>query len=72
MSDKDTKESIELAKELMEEVKILKARIENLEAENAILEKNQEDPRYNDEEGRMDFHGHASCRRDIRPIEQGY
>lgn len=44
MSDKDTKESIELAKELMEEVKILKARIENLEAENAILEKNQEDP----------------------------
>ena len=44
MSDKDTKESIEIAKELMEEVKILKARIESLEAENAILEKNQEDP----------------------------
>ena len=37
MSDKDTKESIEIAKELMEEVKILKARIESLEAENAIL-----------------------------------
>jgi predicted RNase H-like nuclease (RuvC/YqgF family) len=44
MSEEETQVSIEMAKELLEEVKILKQRIENLEAENDMLTKRAEDP----------------------------
>ena len=44
MSEEETQVSIEMAKELLEEVKILKQRIENLEAENDMLTKKAEDP----------------------------
>ena len=44
MADEDTEISIELAKELIEEVKILKDRIEHLESENFTLTKAAEDP----------------------------
>tara|TARA_R110002012_G_scaffold258574_5_gene439083 strand:- start:465 stop:794 length:330 start_codon:yes stop_codon:yes gene_type:complete len=44
MADEDTEITIELAKELIEEVKILKERIENLELENFSLMKAADDP----------------------------
>ncbi len=44
MADEDTEITIELAKELIEEVKVLKERIENLESENLTLTKAAEDP----------------------------
>lgn len=44
MSEEETQVSLEMANELLEEVKILKQRIENLEAENDMLTKRAEDP----------------------------
>ena len=45
MSDEDeTQISIDMVKEMLEEVKILKQRIEHLEAENFDLQKTAEDP----------------------------
>ena len=44
MSDEETEVSLEMVKEMIEEVKILKQRIEHLEAENFDLQKAAEDP----------------------------
>ena len=44
MSDEETQESLSMVEDLIAEVKVLKARVESLESENAILIKNQEDP----------------------------
>ena len=43
MSDVETEDAMALAKELLEEAKILKERIENLERENSDLRKSSED-----------------------------
>ena len=43
MSDTETEDAMTLAKELLEEAKILKERIENLERENSDLRKSSED-----------------------------
>ena len=47
MSEEETQVSLKMANELLEEVKILKQRIENLEAENDMLTKKAEDPTKN-------------------------
>ena len=44
MSDEETQESLSMVEDLIAEVKVLKARVENLESENDLLIKNQEDP----------------------------
>ena len=44
MGDEETQESLSMVEEMIAEVKVLKTRIENLESENDMLIKNQEDP----------------------------
>jgi len=44
MTDEETEISLEMVKELIEEAKILKQRIEHLEVENFDLQKAAEDP----------------------------
>ena len=40
MSDEETQESLSMVEDLIAEVKVLKARVENLESENDLLIKN--------------------------------